>query len=169
MTTTTSSRRCARSTACCFRAATSSRCSICRASGSPIGPPSSGRPPRPFTAIRSTPGGSNRPAPSPQAPASPDATMSTLPAEAMQGIEEGAPITAEGLLRRRARQRPGVVALSDPPNLPALGFGRPRSLTYREADDAVDALASFFIELGLEPGDRIAVQFPNLVLPPLTL
>jgi acyl-CoA synthetase (AMP-forming)/AMP-acid ligase II len=95
--------------------------------------------------------------------------MSTLPAEAMQRIEEGAPVTAEGLLRRRARQRPGVVALSDPPNLPALGFGRPRSLTYREADDAVDALASFFIELGLEPGDRIAVQFPNLVLQPLTL
>jgi mycobactin salicyl-AMP ligase len=95
--------------------------------------------------------------------------MNTLPAEAMQRIEESGPLTAGGLLRRRARQRPGVVALSDPPNLPALGFGRPRSLTYREADDAVDALASFFIELGLEPGDRIAVQLPNLVLQPVTL
>jgi len=95
--------------------------------------------------------------------------MSTLPAEAMQRIEESGPLTAEGLLRRRARQRPGGVALSDPPNLPALGFGRPWSLTYHEADDAVDALASFFIELGLEPGDRIAVQLPNLVLHPLTL
>jgi mycobactin salicyl-AMP ligase len=95
--------------------------------------------------------------------------MSTLPAEAMQRNEESGPLTAEGLLRRRARQRPGGVALSDPPNLQALGFGRPRSLPYREADDAVDALASFFIELGLEPGDRIAVQLPNIVLQPLTL
>ncbi len=95
--------------------------------------------------------------------------MSTLPAEAIQRTEESGPLTAEGLLRRRARQRPGATALSDPPNLPALGFGRPKSLTYREADDAVDALASFFIELGLEPGDRIAVQLPNLVLQPLTL
>ncbi len=95
--------------------------------------------------------------------------MSTLQAEAMQRTEESGPLTAEGLLRRRARQRPGVVALSDPPNLPALGFGRPRSFTYRETDDAVDALAAFFIELGLEPGDRIAVQLPNLVLQPLTL
>jgi acyl-CoA synthetase (AMP-forming)/AMP-acid ligase II len=95
--------------------------------------------------------------------------MSTLPAKAIQRTEESGPLTAEGLLRRRARQRPGATALSDPPNLPALGFGRPKSLTYREADDAVDALASFFIELGLEPGDRIAVQLPNLVLQPLTL
>ncbi len=40
---------------------------------------------------------------------------------------------------------------------------------YGEADAAVDALASFFIELGLEPGDKIAVQLPNLALQPLTL
>jgi len=95
--------------------------------------------------------------------------MSTLPAEAMQRREESGPLTAEGLLRRRARQRPGAVALSDPPNRQALGFGQPKSFSYREADDAVDALAAFFIELGLEPGDTIAVQLPNLALNPLTL
>ncbi len=27
----------------------------------------------------------------------------------------------------------------------------------------------FFVELGLEPGDRIAVQLPNLALQPLTM
>jgi mycobactin salicyl-AMP ligase len=95
--------------------------------------------------------------------------MSTLPAETMQRREESGPLTAEGLLRRRARQRPGALALSDPPNRQALGFGQPRSFSYREADDAVDALAAFFIELGLEPGDTIAAQLPNLALNPLTL
>ena len=49
------------------------------------------------------------------------------------------------------------------------GFGAPQTCTYREADAAVDALASFFIELGLAPGDIIAAQLPNLALSPLTL
>lgn len=95
--------------------------------------------------------------------------MSTLQAETIERKGKSAPLTAEGLLRRRASQRPGVTALCDPPNLQALGFGPTRSLSYREADAAVDALASFFIDLGLEPGDTIAVQLPNLALSPLTL
>jgi acyl-CoA synthetase (AMP-forming)/AMP-acid ligase II len=76
--------------------------------------------------------------------------------------ESGGPLTAEGLLRRRARQRPGAVALVDPQNRAAIGLGRPRSLSYGEADGAVDALASHFIDVGLAPGDRIAVQLPNV-------
>jgi hypothetical protein len=95
--------------------------------------------------------------------------MSTLHAETIERTDTSRPLTADGLLRRRASQRPGVIALSDPPNLEALGFGPPKSLSYREVDTAVDALASFFIELGLEPGDTIAVQLPNLALSPLTL
>jgi len=95
--------------------------------------------------------------------------MSTLPVETFESLEESAPLTAEGLLRRRAEQRPGVTALADPSNLRALGFGEPRSFSYREADSAVDALASFFVELGLLPGDTITVQLPNLAMTPLTL
>jgi len=95
--------------------------------------------------------------------------MSTLPAEAIEGKEASGPLTADGLLRRRASQRPGVTALSDPSNVEALGLGPPRTFSYREADQAVDALASFFIELGLLPGDTIAAQLPNLTLSPLTL
>ena len=94
--------------------------------------------------------------------------MSILPAEPMER-KESDPLTAEGLLRRRARQRPGATALSDPPNQATLGMGQPSSLTYAETDAAVDALGLFFMELGLEPGDRIAVQLPNLALHPLTL
>ncbi len=93
----------------------------------------------------------------------------TLHAEAIERKQTAAPVTADGLLRRRAGQRPGVTALCDPPNLQALGFGTPKSLSYREADAAVDALAAFFIELGLEPGDTVAAQLPNLALAPLTL
>ncbi len=71
----------------------------------------------------------------------------------------GASLTAEGLLRRRAAQFPDVPALADPS----------RALSYREADGCVDALAGFLIELGLAPGDRIAVELPNTVETPLML
>jgi non-ribosomal peptide synthetase component E (peptide arylation enzyme) len=91
-----------------------------------------------------------------------------LPAENFESQPESGPLTAEGLLKRRAAQRPGVVALSDPPNLEALGLGRPRAFTYYEADCAVDALAEFLISLGLVPGDVIAVQLPNVAITPLT-
>jgi non-ribosomal peptide synthetase component E (peptide arylation enzyme) len=70
------------------------------------------------------------------------------------------PLRAEALVRRRAQQRPSVTALTDPPNLPALDFGQPRSFTYHEADLAVDALASFFAELGLQPGDTMPCNCP---------
>ena len=97
--------------------------------------------------------------------------MSTLAAPEMEteARRPEPPLTAEGLLRRRARQKPETLAVSDPPNTEMLGLGRSRSFTYGEADAAVDALASFFTELGLEPGDKIAVQLPNLALQPLTL
>lgn len=93
----------------------------------------------------------------------------TLQAETFASKDAGAPLTADGLLRRRVSQRPTVPALCDPPNVEALGVGVSKSLSYREADAAVDALASFFIALGLEPGDTIAAQLPNLAVSPLTL
>jgi non-ribosomal peptide synthetase component E (peptide arylation enzyme) len=93
----------------------------------------------------------------------------TLHAEAIERKQKAPPLTVDGLLRRRASQRPGVTALCDPPNLAALGFGEPKTLSYRETDAAVDALASFFIEAGLEPGDTVVAQLPNLAMAPLTL
>jgi mycobactin salicyl-AMP ligase len=95
--------------------------------------------------------------------------MSTLPIEPFESKEESGPLTAEGLLRRHANQKPGITALADPPNVEALGLGRPRSFNYHGADATVDALAAFFIELGLLPGDVVAVQLPNVALLPLTL
>lgn len=95
--------------------------------------------------------------------------MSTLLAETIERREASGSLTAEGLLRRRANQKPGITALVDPPNVEALGLGRPRSFNYHQADASVDALAQFFIELGLLPGDIVAVQLPNIALSPLTL
>jgi mycobactin salicyl-AMP ligase len=93
--------------------------------------------------------------------------VSTLPVPEID--EERGPITAEGLLRRRARQKPDAIALTDPPNRHALNLTGPRSFTYGEADAAVDALAAVFIELGLERGDRVVLQLPNFIEAPLAL
>lgn len=94
--------------------------------------------------------------------------MNSLAADPRLTEQEAKPkLTAEALLRRRAAQFPEALALADPPDREGLGAGR--SLRYREADQAVDALASLFIELGLKPGDRIAIQLPNLVEQPLTI
>ena len=97
-------------------------------------------------------------------------TMSSLAAD-LEGSEQAPAVmlTAEGLLRRRAEHYPDALALADPPNRDGLGLGASRSFTYREADSRVDALAQFFIALGLVPGDCIAIQLPNIAEQPLTM
>jgi non-ribosomal peptide synthetase component E (peptide arylation enzyme) len=97
-------------------------------------------------------------------------TMSS-PAADIEGREQrpGATLTAEGLLRRHAAHYPEALALADPPNREGLGLGASRSFAYHEADAVVDALARAFIELGLAPGDRIAVQLSNSTEQPLTV
>ena len=95
--------------------------------------------------------------------------MSNAPAPDTTSFDDAGPITADGLLRRRARQKSGAVALVDPPNRPTLARTPPRSLRYADADEAVDAMARVFIGLGLEPGDRVAMQLPNFVEAPLVI
>lgn len=95
--------------------------------------------------------------------------MSTLAAPDAETLDDSGPITAEGLLRRRARQKAEAVALIDPPNRQALGLGRSRTQTYAEANAAADSLAAFFAMLGLRPGNRVALQLPNVIEAPLAL
>lgn len=94
--------------------------------------------------------------------------MTTLAAPELDRPKDNARITPAGLLRRRAQQTPGALALLDPPNRRALNPSAPRRLSYAETDDAVEALAAYFIHLGLTPGDTIVVQLPNLIEAPLT-
>ncbi len=92
--------------------------------------------------------------------------MSSLAAKVRE-TERRPALTAEALLRRRARQTPDAAAVADPPSRDVL---RPRrSFNYRDADAAVDALAARFGGLGLRPGDRIAMQLPNRVEQPLAM
>jgi len=95
-------------------------------------------------------------------------TMSSLAAKVSETERRATPaLTAERLLRRRAAQIPDALALADPPSRDVL---RPsRSFSFGEADRAVDALARCFLALGLEPGDRIAIQLPNRVEHPFAL
>ena len=61
--------------------------------------------------------------------------MVTLLAGEIERNEESGPLTAEGLLRRRALQRPGATALIDPQNREALR----RRLSYAETDGGQSA------------------------------
>ena len=83
--------------------------------------------------------------------------------------EERKSRTVEALLRQRALSRPDALALADSPNDHGLVRGGAGTWSYAEADATVDLLARTFIELGLEPGDRILVQLPNVALQPLTI
>lgn len=94
-------------------------------------------------------------------------TLATAPHQ--DSLLDSAGLTPSGLLRRRARQAPAALALLDPPNREDLTGSVQRQLSYGEADEAVEALAAHFVEIGLEPGDRVAVQLPNLIEAPLTL
>jgi 2,3-dihydroxybenzoate-AMP ligase len=62
--------------------------------------------------------------------------------------------TFGGFLRERAAQAPDRVAVVG-------AAGTPR-WTYRELDQRADAIAAGFLDLGLEPGDRVVVQLPNV-------
>ena len=71
--------------------------------------------------------------------------------------------TLDALFRRILARKPDALALLDPLNNPRV-TGRPaRRLTYAEADRAISALASHFIEAGLPNNAVIAVQLPNTV------
>lgn len=60
-------------------------------------------------------------------------------------------------------RRPGAVALIDPPNKQRVSGELPMQLTYMEADSAISAIASQFIDAGLPPGSIVALQLPNTI------
>ncbi|WP_276257307.1 class I adenylate-forming enzyme family protein [Haloglomus litoreum] len=56
-------------------------------------------------------------------------------------------------VRQAARDRPGRTALTDPG----------RSVTFAELDAETDAFANALAELGVDPGDRVALYLPNSI------
>ena len=61
----------------------------------------------------------------------------------------GARVTLDELLRRAAQRRPGDIALIDPPNRESFTDGKPRRLSYAEADRMVSAIAGRLRRMGL--------------------
>jgi hypothetical protein len=71
--------------------------------------------------------------------------------------------TLDALFQRILARQPDAVALIDPLNKPRI-TGQPQMrLTYEQADRAIAALASHFIEAGLPTHSVIAVQLSNTV------
>ena len=62
------------------------------------------------------------------------------------------------LFLQNAERTPEAVALADPPNRADLTAGAPVRLTYAEARQAIDQLASAFLVAGLHKDDVIMVQ-----------
>ena len=81
----------------------------------------------------------------------------------------GGRATLDGMLRQAARRRPDEVALLDPPNRESFTDGRPRSLTYAQADRMVSAIAGRLRRLGLSTDAIVGIQVANTVESVLTL
>src|SRR3954452_17591927 len=71
--------------------------------------------------------------------------------------------TIDGLFRARVAERPGALAVDDPPNKPDLMEGPVKRLTWAELDREVDRVASVLLKSGAGRDDVVAVQLPNSV------
>jgi hypothetical protein len=77
--------------------------------------------------------------------------------------------TLDTLFRRAVAQHPDALALVDPPNRADFTDGPPRRLSYAEADQTADAIASQLNKLGLHPDTVVGIALPNTVEMVLTL
>jgi hypothetical protein len=81
----------------------------------------------------------------------------------------GGRITLDELLWRAALRRPDALAIVDPPNREAVVGGKPRSLTYKQAEHVVSAIAGRLRRMGLHTDGIVALQMANTVESLLTL
>ena len=81
----------------------------------------------------------------------------------------GGRATLDELLRRAAQRRPDDVALLDPPNRDSFTDGKPRRLTYAQADRVVSAIAGRLRRMGLHTDSIVGIQVANTVEAALTL
>ena len=91
------------------------------------------------------------------------------PAQAAPPVEPGARATLDDLFRRAAQRSPDRIALSDPPNRASFTDGKPRQLTYAQADRMISAIAQRLHLLKLPSDAVVGIQLPNTVESVLTL
>ena len=71
--------------------------------------------------------------------------------------------TLDDLFRHAASRRPDATALADAPNRQCFTDGRPRQLTYAEADHMISALAGRLRRIGLHSDAIVGLQMANTV------
>lgn len=71
--------------------------------------------------------------------------------------------TISDLFRKHVQNKPGAMALVDPPNRAELVSGNPERLTYGEAGAMADKLANAWVKKGIGKDDIVLVQLPNIV------
>jgi hypothetical protein len=81
----------------------------------------------------------------------------------------GGRATLDELLSRAAARRPDAVALIDAPNRESIADGKPRRLSYRQADRMVSAIAGRLRRMGLHTDAIVAIQMANTVENVLTI
>lgn len=81
----------------------------------------------------------------------------------------GGDATLDDLLRRAAQRRADEVALIDPPNRESFTDGKPRRLTYAQADRMASAIAGRLRRMGLHTDAIVGLQMANTVDGVLTL
>jgi len=82
------------------------------------------------------------------------------PADGARGLGR---VTISELFHYTARRRPDALALADPANRPDFTEGKPRRLSYAEADRMVAAIAARLRGMGLPTDAVIGIQMPNVV------
>jgi AMP-binding enzyme len=72
-------------------------------------------------------------------------------------------VTIDDVFRGHARRRPDALALIDAADRERFTDGKPRRLSYTEADRVVTAIAGRLRQMGLPTDSVIAIQLPNIV------
>lgn len=75
--------------------------------------------------------------------------------QAVPDADAAAEMTGPGWLRRWAREKPHALAVVDDAD------GRTGHLSWSHLDAATDRAATVLLNLGVQPGERVAVQLPN--------
>lgn len=75
----------------------------------------------------------------------------------------GGDATLDDLLQRVTQRRPNDIALIDPPDRESFTGGKPRNLTYAQADRMVSAIAGRLRRLGLHTDTIVGLQVANTI------
>jgi hypothetical protein len=78
-------------------------------------------------------------------------------------LPRGNVATLDDLFRRAGVRHPDAVALADPPNRENVTGGKPRALSFAQADRAISAIAARLRGLGLQTDTVVTIQLPNTV------